>query len=183
MAGWAVSGRAAVAAGAFAICLTGTPAGWAVAAEYSEGDAVRHRQALTLFEEACLTRAPDFRETEAIFAALGLTRPAEAAAYRLDALEIYAGVVPVQAGQVAGRQCTVMLARGNLAILVLGVRTALDRYALKGSVTESPPTRADDPVLWAFRLPGIGAVSVTAGLGEAGIAVIGMQVAERGPRR
>ncbi|MEM0923576.1 MAG: hypothetical protein AAGF44_03700 [Pseudomonadota bacterium] len=142
-------------------------------------EAQRHRQALGLFEEACLTRAPDFRETEAIFAALGLERPEGAGAYRQDALEIYAGLVPVQAGQVFGRQCTVMMARGNLAVLVLGLRTALDRYAQAGSITESPPSRAVDPVLWDFRLPGVGAVSVTAGLAEQGIAVIGMQVADR----
>lgn len=152
------------------------------ATAFSPEEAMRHRQALGLFEEACLDHAPDFAGTEAVFGTLGLQRPAEASAFRNTQLEIYGGVVPMQAGDVFGRQCTVMLGRGNLAVLVLGIRTALDRLAEPGSITETPPGRTDDPVLWDFRLPRIGAVSVTAGLGQQGIAVMGMQVADRLPR-
>ncbi|MEM7506037.1 MAG: hypothetical protein AAF415_04770 [Pseudomonadota bacterium] len=153
--------------------------GSAPAAAFSQEDALRHRQALGLFEDACLRLAPEFTGAEAVFGSLGLQRPAEASAYRNPELEIYGGVVPMQAGDIFGRQCTVMLGRGNLAVLVLGLRTALDRMAEPGTLAETPPSREEDPVLWDFRLPRIGAVSVTAGLGQQGIAVMGMQVAER----
>ena len=152
----------------------------ALATGFPKEEAFRHRQALNVFEQACLSLAPDyFSRTEQVFVSAGMQRPDEATAYRHPSLSIYGGVVPILAGQVPGRQCTVMMARGNLAVLVLGLRTALDRYAQPGSLFETPPSRAEDPVLWDFRLPSIGAVSVTAGFGKQGIAVIGMQVAER----
>lgn len=143
-------------------------------------EAMRHRQALGLFEDACLSQAPDFGATRVVFETMGLRRPPEKATFRHPALGIHGGVVPVQAGDSFGRQCSVLLENGKLPILVLGLRTALNRFSEPGSVTESPPSRATDPVLWDFRMPVIGLVSVTAGMSSTGIAVLGMQVADRG---
>lgn len=142
-------------------------------------EAMRHRQALGLFEDACLSQAPDFGATRVVFETMGLRRPAEKATFRHPALGIHGGVVPVQAGDTFGRQCSVLIERGRLPILVLGLRDALTRISVAGSVSETPPSRATDPVLWDFRMPGIGLVSVTAGMSAAGIAILGMQVADR----
>ncbi|MEM0943120.1 MAG: hypothetical protein AAGI70_04145 [Pseudomonadota bacterium] len=154
-------------------------AGPASAQAFGEADAARHRTALGLFERACLYAAPGFAETQQVFAQAGMARPENSSSYREPGLGIYGAVVPVQAGQVFGQQCTVMLERGHLAVMVIGLRTAISRFAISGSVNESAPSRHTDPVLWDFRMPRIGAVSVTAGLAREGIGVIAMQVADR----
>lgn len=148
----------------------------------NEVEAMRHRQALTLFEGACLDQAPDFGATRIVFETMGLLRPPDKATYRHPALGLYGGILPVQAGSALGQQCSVLMDDGKLPILVIGMRTALARYSEQGTLFESPPQRATDPVLWTFRLPEIGAVSVTAGMGREGVAILGMQVADRGAR-
>ncbi|MEM9097905.1 MAG: hypothetical protein AAGC79_05215 [Pseudomonadota bacterium] len=140
---------------------------------------VRHGLALALFEQACLAKAPDFRAAPQVFRAMGLTRPEDKTAYRNNEIGIYGGVVPMNAGGILGRQCSVLVKDGILPILVVGLRDTLGELAEPASLLETPPTRAQDPVLWDFRMTRIGPVSVTAGLDESGIAVMGMQVADR----
>ncbi|MEM9044253.1 MAG: hypothetical protein AAGC81_06135 [Pseudomonadota bacterium] len=141
--------------------------------------AVRHGLALALFEQACLAKAPSFRATPAVFQAMGLVRPHDKTAYRNAEAGLYGGVVPIDAGGILGRQCSVLLKDGVLPILVVGLRESLVRVAEPDTLLETPPIEANDPVLWDFRLAAIGAVSVTAGMADQGIAIIGMQVADR----
>ncbi|MEM7179201.1 MAG: hypothetical protein AAGD47_10130 [Pseudomonadota bacterium] len=155
----------------------GAPAG---AGEPFDDAAVRHRQALSLFEDACLSQAPDFVTTPVIFQAMGFQRPPEMTAFRLPERGLYGGVVAMQAGEVLGRQCSVLIEDGKLPVLVLGLRSALARLSQPGSLKETAPAFHTDPVLWDFELDGIGLVSVTAGMSAQGIAVMGMQVADRG---
>lgn len=169
---WFSAGLAALCAGFFLL----NPA----VGQSNEAEALRHRQALTLFEGACLDQAPDFGATRIVFETMGLARPPDKATFRHPALGLYGGVVPMQAGSAYGKQCSVLMERGKLPILVIGLRTALARYSEQGTLSESPPERAIDPVLWTFRIPEIGQVSVTAGMGKAGLAILGMQVADRG---
>ncbi|MEM8791966.1 MAG: hypothetical protein AAGE80_10120 [Pseudomonadota bacterium] len=140
---------------------------------------VRHGLALALFEQACIAKAPDFTATPEVFIAMGLVRPEDKATYRNNEVGLYGGIIPLNSGGIAGRQCSVLLKDGVLPILVVGLRETLEQISVPDTLLETPPTVADDPVLWDFRLPKIGLVSVTAGMHESGIAMIGMQVAER----
>lgn len=159
---------------------TGEPALAADTRPFADGDAQRHHDALLLFRDACLRQAPGFTGTVAAFETAGLSRPEEASAFRRSD-GVYAGLVRMQAGQVLGNQCTVMLESAALPVLIINMRLMLGEAAIEGSLNESPPKRRDDPVLWDLRLPGIGLVTVTAALSDRGIGVVGMQVADRLP--
>lgn len=163
--------------------LVGVTMATPLAHAFTEEDALRHRQALGLFQQACLAQSPAFQNTEDLFATNGLARPEDASAYRDPVQEIYAGLVPVKAGEVYGKQCTVMLSRAALPILVIALRKTLSEMAEPQTLYETPPKEAGEPVIWEFRLPGTGIVSVTAGFGQQGIGVMGMQVADRGPEQ